>query len=98
PTSGPIPRASTERSSGVVSTSNRPTAATVAMAQPNQYRSWRPVASAAEPVTMSSAVPVEAKVSRPRAAGETRRSEEHTSELQSRFDLVCRLLLEKKNE
>src|SRR6266704_3716796 len=28
-------------------------------------------------------------------AGEGR-SEEHTSELQSRFDLVCRLLLEKK--
>src|SRR5207249_9512398 len=27
----------------------------------------------------------------------TQRSEEHTSELQSRFDLVCRLLLEKKN-
>src|SRR5699024_12723214 len=27
-----------------------------------------------------------------------RRSEEHTSELQSRFDLVCRLLLEKKNQ
>src|SRR5699024_12275600 len=26
------------------------------------------------------------------------RSEEHTSELQSRFDLVCRLLLEKKNK
>src|SRR5699024_12782746 len=25
------------------------------------------------------------------------RSEEHTSELQSRFDIVCRLLLEKKN-
>src|SRR5699024_12699301 len=25
-------------------------------------------------------------------------SEEHTSELQSRFDLVCRLLLEKKKE
>src|SRR5699024_11638195 len=25
------------------------------------------------------------------------RSEEHTSELQSRFDLVCRLLLEKNN-
>src|SRR5437868_10851387 len=29
-------------------------------------------------------------------AGQDRRSEEHTSELQSRFDLVCRLLLEKK--
>src|SRR5207249_9931908 len=28
---------------------------------------------------------------------EHERSEEHTSELQSRFDLVCRLLLEKKN-
>src|SRR5699024_11676061 len=28
---------------------------------------------------------------------EQTRSEEHTSELQSRFDLVCRLLLEKKN-
>src|SRR5207249_11200405 len=29
--------------------------------------------------------------------GIRKRSEEHTSELQSRFDLVCRLLLEKKN-
>src|SRR5207249_11101822 len=28
----------------------------------------------------------------------SRRSEEHTSELQSRFDLVCRLLLDKKNK
>src|SRR5699024_12121912 len=27
-----------------------------------------------------------------------RRSEEHTSELQSRFDIVCRLLLEKKKK
>src|SRR5437868_2400895 len=34
---------------------------------------------------------------RHRARGR-RRSEEHTSELQSRFDLVCRLLLEKKND
>src|SRR5699024_11987616 len=32
-----------------------------------------------------------------RASRCVRRSEEHTSELQSRFDLVCRLLLEKKN-
>src|SRR5207249_6833071 len=29
---------------------------------------------------------------------EVKRSEEHTSELQSRFDLVCRLLLEKKKK
>src|SRR5207249_9511418 len=31
-----------------------------------------------------------------RYSGRALRSEEHTSELQSRFDLVCRLLLEKK--
>src|SRR5207249_198368 len=37
-------------------------------------------------------------VERPREPARQRRSEEHTSELQSRFDLVCRLLLEKKNE
>src|SRR5699024_635515 len=30
--------------------------------------------------------------------GSVGRSEEHTSELQSRFDLVCRLLLEKKTK
>src|SRR5207249_7373344 len=30
--------------------------------------------------------------------GRAGRSEEHTSELQSRFDLVCRLLLEKKKQ
>src|SRR6266536_4990680 len=30
--------------------------------------------------------------------GRSRRSEEHTSELQSRVDLVCRLLLEKKKK
>src|SRR5699024_12846122 len=32
----------------------------------------------------------------PVARADPSRSEEHTSELQSRFDLVCRLLLEKK--
>src|SRR2546430_7190399 len=33
-----------------------------------------------------------------RRGGAARRSEEHTSELQSQSNLVCRLLLEKKNE
>src|SRR5699024_11454883 len=33
-----------------------------------------------------------------RQAPKETRSEEHTSELQSRFDLVCRLLLEKKKK
>src|SRR5207249_11577101 len=36
--------------------------------------------------------------SRSLSAFRPRRSEEHTSELQSRFDLVCRLLLEKKKK
>src|SRR5262249_60122564 len=34
----------------------------------------------------------------PRAAGAGHRSEEHTSELQSLTNLVCRLLLEKKKK
>src|SRR5437868_8693709 len=45
-------------------------------------------------------LPVLLEVQRPLAHREVLarvRSEEHTSELQSRFDLVCRLLLEKKN-
>src|SRR5437868_12267363 len=33
-----------------------------------------------------------------RSLGARERSEEHTSELQLRFDIVCRLLLEKRNE
>src|SRR2546428_3098741 len=33
----------------------------------------------------------------PRGLRQSHRSEEHTSELQSRSDIVCRLLLEKKN-
>src|SRR5207249_5663156 len=45
-------------------------------------------------------VPRPAKVvqleARRQARLEAARSEEHTSELQSRFELVCRLLLEKK--
>src|SRR5699024_12804627 len=36
------------------------------------------------------------RLSRSADGGRLQRSEEHTSELQSRFDLVCRLLLEKK--
>src|SRR5437868_12738113 len=43
-----------------------------------------------------------ARANEPPSAGNERtrdvRSEEHTSELQSRFDLVCRLLLEKKKK
>src|SRR5260221_9596640 len=37
-------------------------------------------------------------ISEPSAQAGARRSEEHTSELQSHSDLVCRLLLEKKKK
>src|SRR5437773_8423487 len=37
-------------------------------------------------------------ISRARLGFQHQRSEEHTSELQSHHDLVCRLLLEKKND
>src|SRR5206468_5142344 len=42
---------------------------------------------------------VSSRIPRARSSSPARcaRSEEHTSELQSRSDLVCRLLLEKKN-
>src|SRR5689334_24681699 len=38
-----------------------------------------------------------ARADRLRSPARAARSEEHTSELQSQFHLVCRLLLEKKN-
>src|SRR3712207_7993695 len=44
-----------------------------------------------------SALGTEAALDAADARGELERSEEHTSELQSRQYLVCRLLLEKKN-
>src|SRR5699024_12375011 len=62
------------------------------------------IASAAitTPATMSPALPRRTSMYSPChrtcALQVWSRSEEHTSELQSRFDLVCRLLLEKKND
>src|SRR5699024_3726871 len=50
-----------------------------------RVKSPNPVGSAMTPAEVSMTSPEE-----------NDRSEEHTSELQSRFDLVCRLLLEKK--
>src|SRR6266704_7048037 len=55
-------------------------------------------------LSLHDALPISAdrrRGARDRRAGAVRtwvvgRSEEHTSELQSRFDIVCRLLLEKK--
>src|SRR5260370_27639522 len=50
---------------------------------------------AGEPEEMVIGVP---DIPEPAVAGVTRRSEEHTSELQSHLNLVCRLLLEKKKK
>src|SRR5438105_4516522 len=55
-------------------------------------RSEIPARAAAARDSSSARIPASI---RDRCAAE-RRSEEHTSELQSRVDLVCRLLLEKK--
>src|SRR5438874_9269840 len=44
------------------------------------------------------AIPFASFRGRRRPRNEAKRSEEHTSELQSRRDLVCRLLLEKKKK
>src|SRR5437868_11785322 len=54
------------------------------------FRSW----NCAERRVCDRGLCVAADAPRPHRA--VFRSEEHTSELQSRFDLVCRLLLEKK--
>src|SRR5437868_13069522 len=59
-------------------------AATAANALTSRFR-FEPTATWARAPAKSSSV------------AEDGRSEEHTSELQSRFDLVCRLLLVKKN-
>src|SRR2546422_6987828 len=50
----------------------------------------------ADPHVMTPAVAEEQRLFEIAAEGGPRRSEEHTSELQSRLHLVCRLLLEKK--
>src|SRR5438105_11976519 len=54
--------------------------------------------SSAKLATYSPAPVAWAAIASKRDTAATGRSEEHTSELQSRVDLVCRLLLEKKNE
>src|SRR5438309_6300184 len=51
--------------------------------------------SSAFPVSSYKSSETPSKISR--VPPEKQRSEEHTSELQSQFHLVCRLLLEKKN-
>src|SRR5436190_16562003 len=58
------------------------------------FRSLRPV----KPVGSSSTAPGTKIALAPARSYLPKRSEEHTSELQSHSDLVCRLLLEKKKK
>src|SRR5699024_11955725 len=55
-----------------------------------------PPRSASSVPTEPSSTPIRPSTRPTPTVPPTHRSEEHTSELQSRFDLVCRLLLEKK--
>src|SRR2546430_13675940 len=58
------------------------------------FRSLAGIASAATARVADSRQVLRVRL--PRPAGRHKRSEEHTSELQSQSNLVCRLLLEKK--
>src|SRR5699024_12695477 len=60
------------------------------------FRSWAGSAGRWPPRSPQGPRPPRPRTPRARHPPEPRRSEEHTSELQSRFDLVCRLLLETK--
>src|SRR3712207_8362594 len=57
---------------------------------------FEPLAASAETASASAAITVAPQVRKSLALKSPPRSEEHTSELQSRQYLVCRLLLEKK--
>src|SRR2546422_7712480 len=62
---------------------------------------WRPAAAASRAATRAAASTASGshEAASPSGIGKmVRRSEEHTSELQSRLHLVCRLLLEKKKK
>src|SRR3989440_4695838 len=59
------------------------------------YSGWKRT-SASTPTMLPSRYPI--RTPPPILWASPKRSEEHTSELQSRSDLVCRLLLEKKKK
>src|SRR2546427_9267007 len=63
-----------------------------------QVLARRRAAQLARPWLVARQVPGHAVHARVAGTGEVTRSEEHTSELQSQSNLVCRLLLEKKKK
>src|SRR5207237_7999882 len=68
--------------------------------RPSRRSVDRPRAGSAGPASGAPAVPAPARPRRDRSTPprDRDRSEEHTSELQSHLNLVCRLLLEKKKQ
>src|SRR6266481_9033522 len=62
------------------------------------YRLGKVGVTALDDVSFSVATAEFVAIAGPSGSGKTTRSEEHTSELQSQFHLVCRLLLEKKKK
>src|SRR5437773_9662704 len=83
------PRAATSSGVEVLPSEKRSEPRARASSAPMASRTWLGWATPAV-----QAEPVEQAMPSPA----TSRSEEHTSELQSHHDLVCRLLLEKKNQ
>src|SRR5207248_11474908 len=61
-----------------------------------KYQRIAPDSPSARPSSRTSVGTRRAGLRSPRTSPRFERSEEHTSELQSPYDLVCRLLLEKK--
>src|SRR2546430_12118375 len=64
--------------------------------RPRKTKDGRPIPS--NPEMRSHAIAAMLKGADRRSIGRSNRSEEHTSELQSQSNLVCRLLLEKKKK
>src|SRR5206468_12243967 len=83
----------TRRSSDLPPSASRPPSTTQSRRGPRptgtlRWRCWGSSTRPRNPLLLG----------RPPATGNHQRSEEHTSELLSRSDLVCRLLLEKKKK
>src|SRR5699024_12861603 len=89
PQSTHFPYTTLFRSSGPTSRVERPTTTAGSVISARRLCPAVPTGSPSTPVATS--------LRRTRRPSTRRRSEEHTSELQSRFDLVCRLLPVKKN-
>src|SRR5699024_11682345 len=83
--------------SSALSVDSSTSAAAMSRMPVSGYFLYLPVRETMKPTSVddTSMVPIIGTIISPATVA---RSEEHTSELQSRFDLVCRLLLEKENK